>query len=41
VILGISERTVNFHLDNAMRKVGVATRVQAAVKCAMLGIIKP
>jgi DNA-binding NarL/FixJ family response regulator len=41
VILGISERTVNFHLDNAMRKMGVATRVQAAVKCAMLGIIKP
>ncbi len=41
VILGISERTVNFHLDNAMRKVGVATRVQAAVKCAMLGIIQP
>lgn len=41
VILGISERTVNFHLDNAMRKMGVATRVQAAVKCAILGIIKP
>ncbi len=41
VILGISERTVNFHLDNAMRKMGVATRVQAAVKCAMLGLIKP
>ncbi len=40
-ILGISERTVNFHLDNAMRKAGVATRVQAAVKCAMLGMIQP
>ncbi len=40
-ILGISERTVNFHLDNAMRKAGVATRVQAAVKCALLGLIKP
>ncbi|HWV53960.1 response regulator transcription factor [Pseudorhodoplanes sp.] len=40
-ILGISERTVNFHLDNAMRKAGVATRVQAAVKCAMLGLIEP
>lgn len=40
-ILGISERTVNFHLDNAMRKAGVATRVQAAVKCAMLGLIAP
>jgi DNA-binding NarL/FixJ family response regulator len=40
-ILGISERTVNFHMDNAMRKLGVATRIQAAVKCAMLGIITP
>jgi len=40
-ILTISERTVNFHLDNAMRKAGVATRVQAAVKCAMLGLIEP
>jgi DNA-binding NarL/FixJ family response regulator len=40
-ILGISERTVNFHLDNAMRKAGVTTRVQAAVKCAMLGLIEP
>ena len=41
VILGISERTVNFHMDNAMRKAGVSTRVQAAVKCAMLGLINP
>ncbi len=41
MILKISERTVNFHMDNAMRKLAVATRVQAAVKCAMLGLIKP
>jgi DNA-binding NarL/FixJ family response regulator len=40
-ILGISERTVNFHMDNVIRKVGVATRIQAAVKCVMLGLIKP
>ncbi len=40
-ILTISERTVNFHMENAMRKAGVATRVQAAVKCAMLGLIEP
>lgn len=40
-ILDISERTVNFHMDNAMRKAGVATRVQAAVKCALLGLIDP
>lgn len=41
VILKIAERTVNFHMDNAMRKLGVATRIQAAVKCAMLGLISP
>jgi DNA-binding NarL/FixJ family response regulator len=41
VILHISERTVNFHMDNAMRKLGVATRIQAVVKCALLGVIKP
>lgn len=41
VILGISERTVNFHMDNTIRKMGVATRIQAAVKCAMLGLIQP
>jgi DNA-binding NarL/FixJ family response regulator len=41
VILRISERTVNFHIDNAMRKLGVATRIQAAVKAAMLGLIQP
>ncbi len=40
VILGISERTVNFHLDNLMRKMGVNSRIQAAVKCAMLGLIR-
>jgi DNA-binding NarL/FixJ family response regulator len=40
-ILEISERTVNFHLDNAMRTAGVATRVKAAVKCALLGLIEP
>jgi DNA-binding response OmpR family regulator len=41
VLLGVSERTVNFHMDNAMKKMRVGTRVQAAVKCVMLGIIKP
>lgn len=40
-ILDISERTVNFHIDNAMRKVGAVTRIQAAVKCALLGLIEP
>jgi len=39
VLMHVSERTVNFHIDNVIRKVGVATRVQAAIKCALLGLI--
>ncbi len=30
-ILGISEKTVNYHIENVKRKFGVATRVQAVV----------
>lgn len=41
IILDISERTANFHVDNAMRKLGAATRIQAAVKASLLGLIKP
>jgi len=40
-LTGISERTVNFHIDNVMRKAGVASRVQAAVLCTTLGLIVP
>jgi len=38
-ILGISERTVNFHVDRVMRKLDVATRMQAAIACLRLGLI--
>jgi DNA-binding NarL/FixJ family response regulator len=41
VLLNVSERTVNFHINNVIRKVGVATRVQAAIQCALLGLISP
>ena len=41
VLLGVSERTVNFHTENAVRKLGVATRIQAAVKAALKGLIRP
>jgi DNA-binding NarL/FixJ family response regulator len=41
VLLHVSERTVNFHINNVMRKVGVATRIQAAIRCALLGLIDP
>jgi DNA-binding NarL/FixJ family response regulator len=40
-IVGLSKRTVDFHIDNARDKLGVATRIQAAVKAASSGIIDP
>jgi DNA-binding NarL/FixJ family response regulator len=40
-ILGLSKRTVDFHIDNARDKLGVATRIQAAVKAAAGGLIEP
>jgi DNA-binding NarL/FixJ family response regulator len=39
VLMNISERTVNFHINNVIHKLGVATRVQAAIRCALLGLI--
>ncbi|GAB4170742.1 MAG: response regulator transcription factor [Thalassobaculales bacterium] len=41
VLMSVSERTVNFHIENAIRKLEVATRIQAAVKAALLGLIEP
>jgi DNA-binding response OmpR family regulator len=40
-ILGLSKRTVEFHLENARRKLGVATRTQALVKAATGQLIHP
>jgi DNA-binding NarL/FixJ family response regulator len=40
VLMHVSERTINFHINNIIRKVGVATRVQAAIRCALLGLIE-
>ena len=40
-ILGLSKRTVDFHIDNARSKLGVATRTQAVVKAAVGRLIKP
>jgi LuxR family transcriptional regulator len=36
---GIAERTVNFHLNNAVDKLGVANKTAAAVKAAMLRLL--
>jgi DNA-binding response OmpR family regulator len=40
-ILSLSRRTVEFHLENARRKLGVATRTQALVKAATGRLIQP
>lgn len=39
VLLGISAQTVEEHVAEACRKLGVRTRVQAAVEASLLGII--
>jgi DNA-binding response OmpR family regulator len=40
-ILGLSRRTVEFHLDSARRKLGVPTRTQALIKAAVGHLIEP
>ncbi len=40
-ILGLTKRTVDFHIDNAREKLGVSTRVQAAVKAVTGRLIEP
>ena len=34
LIVGLTKRTVDFHIDNARAKLGVATRIEAAVRAA-------
>jgi DNA-binding NarL/FixJ family response regulator len=40
-LLQLTKRTVDFHVQNARRKLNVGTRVEAAVKAAVAGLIKP
>jgi DNA-binding response OmpR family regulator len=40
-LVGLSKRTVDFHLDNARIKLGAATRTEAAIKAAMGKLIEP
>ena len=40
-ILGLTKRTIDFHLDNARTKLGEATRTQAVVKAAAGRLIEP
>jgi DNA-binding response OmpR family regulator len=41
LILGLSKRTIDFHIDNARAKLGVATRIQAVVKAVAGKLIEP
>lgn len=40
-ILAVSERTVNFHLQNAFRKLDASGRTMAVVRAITLGLISP
>ena len=40
-ILGLSKRTVNFHVENACRKLNVSTRTEAVVKATSGRLINP
>ncbi len=40
-ILKISDKTVNFHVENMKRKCGVATRIQVVVRAVHEGKIQP
>ncbi len=40
-ILGLAKRTVDFHIDNARIKLGVANRIQAAIKATNGRLIEP
>jgi len=40
-ILSLAKRTVDFHIDNARMKLGVATRTQAAIKAVTGKLIEP
>ena len=41
MIMGISERTVRFHLEKAFEVLSVTSREEAVVKAIMLGLISP
>lgn len=40
-LIGLTKRTVDFHLDNARIKLGAATRTEAAIKAAIGKLIEP
>jgi DNA-binding NarL/FixJ family response regulator len=41
ILIGLTKRTVNFHIENACRKLGVATRTEAVVRATTGHLITP
>jgi LuxR family quorum-sensing system transcriptional regulator SinR len=41
MILGVSERTVNWYIANASSKLGAVNRTQAVARAMIAGEIKP
>jgi LuxR family transcriptional regulator len=39
VILGISKRTVNFHINHCLKKLGCQNKIAAAVKASLMGLL--
>jgi LuxR family transcriptional regulator len=39
VILHLSERTVNFHIANAVRKMGASNKISAVVQAVLSGVL--
>jgi LuxR family quorum-sensing system transcriptional regulator SolR len=39
MIMNIAERTVNFHVNNAVAKLGASNKTAATIKAAMLGLL--
>jgi LuxR family transcriptional activator of bioluminescence operon len=40
-IVGVSERTVNFHPTSVIKKLGASNRRHAVAKAVMYGLVKP
>ncbi len=40
-LLGVSERTINFHMNNAMLKLNVTNRQHAVAKVTLQGLVQP
>ncbi|WP_255583292.1 LuxR family transcriptional regulator [Duganella sp. sic0402] len=40
-IVGVAERTINFHLTSVIKKLGASNRQHAVAKAVMYGLVKP